>query len=138
MKLEASVADTQLRDVPDAFALCEKKSTGVIRSCLAGPAGRSGFPSGRWQVAQVWVSLDLGPSWWQCLWLPLPSHSTTPGLYNRHLANAVVIWSLEVSTIEQRSFLLFILKIFICLFTYLTVLGLSCGRQDLQLRHVNS
>ena len=66
------------------------------------------------------------------------SHSTILGLYNRNAVNVVVIWLLEVSIIEQRSFLLFILKIFICLFTYLTVLGLSCGRQDLQLRHVNS
>ena len=66
------------------------------------------------------------------------SHSTTSGLYNRNSVNVVVIWLLEVSIIEQRSFLLFILKIFICLFTYLTVLGLSCSRQDLHLRHVNS
>ena len=44
MKLEASVADTQLRDVPGAFALCEKKALGSLDLVWLGQLGGAVFP----------------------------------------------------------------------------------------------
>lgn len=86
---------------------CVRKKHWVIRSYLTGPCGRSSFfPLAGHKWPRCGLALTRQPSGGSGAFaLRSLSHSTTLGLNNSNSVNAAVTWPLEVSIIEQWSFL---------------------------------